>query len=313
MFRFQRVALALLTATVVTPVVASDLLIPFPAGTVVSRTAGPPALCRVVVQGYTFDSTLLGAGNAASTCTASNVLSPNPPGSLIVGKYGTSPAVGGYVNLSPPSGLRFALTGLRVSVYGPTNTLTLSGTDSLGIVHTQALATAAGTTDVVIPASAGMNDLIGARIESSNERFEITNVQISDTGAALPSSFNDSWRGNGYGGTTLENAGATTVAGAVVQMFPEPARFRGTVTGGSILYVLPSGKTLTANTVTWRFEPRYPLLPTHSTTATLTAIGTGVDEAGYPFTLRLSESVRLYNQFLTWHYGPISGEVSVTY
>ena len=79
MFRFQRIALALLTATVVTPVVASDLLIPFPAGTVVSRTAGPPALCRVVVQGYTFDSTLLGAGNAASTCTASNVLSPNPP------------------------------------------------------------------------------------------------------------------------------------------------------------------------------------------------------------------------------------------
>ncbi|SER01949.1 hypothetical protein SAMN04488038_11417 [Solimonas aquatica] len=292
---------------------ASDLLINFPDTTPVSRTASAPVLCKVVVQNYEFDSTLLGAGNASSTCTASNLFPANAPGYLAVGKYGTSPAVGGYVNLVPPVGVSFDLLSLRINDYGVGNDLTVYGTDSSGASIVYPLSTVAGVADYAIPASSGLRNLSAATIASANNRFDLTHVQLHDSATPLPVSYADTWTGNGYGGRDLSNEGSSTAGKATIQLLPDPARFTGTVTGGSIVYLLPSGERLTIDNPTWTFKPQYPRLLGKSAVSTLTATGTGVDAKGYPVTVNIREELRTYFQGLAWHYGALSGRIEVKY
>lgn len=292
---------------------ANDLVISFPATTPVSRTASAPVLCRTVVSGYEFDSTLLGAGNASSTCTASNLFPANEPGFLAVGKYGTSPAVGGYVNIIPPVGVTFAIKSVRINDYGVGNSLTIYGIDSSGASIVYALPTVAGVSDYSIPASAGLVTLSSATIQSANNRFDITNVQISDSASALPASYTDTWKGNGYGGTDLTNDGSTTTGTATIQLFPDPSKFSGTVVGGSIVYTLPSGEVITIQNPTWTFNPQYPRVIKKTATSMLTASGTGMDAKGNPITVTVTENLRIYYQMLAWHYGVIDGRIAVKY
>lgn len=305
-------ALAALTASPFAS--AADLLINFPASTPISKVStSRGVLCKSAVSGYEFDSTMLGAGNVNSTCTAANMFPSSAPGYLAAGKSGTSLAAGAWVDIVPPVGVSFDLQSVRINTYGKTNALTLYGTSSTGASVTYALNTIPGVADYTIPSSAGLVNLSAATIQGSNDRIDITHVQIHDSSTPMPVSYSDTWTGNGYGGTDLINNGSTTAGKATLQLLPQPARFNGTVTGGSIVYVLPSGESLSIQNPTWTFKPKYPRTINKTSTATLSASGTGTDAQGYPVTVSIREDLRIYWQGLAWHYGVISGKVEVQY
>jgi hypothetical protein len=97
---------------------------------------------------------------------------------------------------------------VTIHVYGATNQLTIYATDTYGAQLTYPLATVAGTSTYTIPASAGLTNLADATIQSSNDRFDFTALQVM-TLANAPTEYVDSWVGPGTGSKVLTNTGGS--------------------------------------------------------------------------------------------------------
>lgn len=290
---------------------AGTVNVTFLATTPISTTATLPVLCKTTVAGYEFDSTLLGANLTPTTCTPSNLFPASEPGFLAVGKYGTSPAVGGYVNITPPSGVTFDINSVTINNYGVGNTLTIYGTDGAGATVSYTLGAVAGVVLYSIPPASGLVNLVSATIQSSNNRFDFSALQLTDSSVAAPTTYSDSWVGNGWGPKYLTNYGSNTASGGTIQLNPSPKLFTGTVTGGSIVYSSPTESFTISNPV-WTFNPVFPARKKTTGTATLTATGTGVDANGTPISVTVTENVKLYYSD-GWHFGVLDGNVTVTY
>jgi hypothetical protein len=290
---------------------AQTVNIAFPATTPISTTATSPILCKTTVSGYEFDSTLLGANLSATTCTAANLFPATEPGYLAVGKYGQGINIGGFVNITPPAGVTFAIDGVTINDYGLGNNLTIYATDAAGTAITYPLTTVAGVSLYTIPPSSGLVNLINATIQSANNRFDFTNVQLTDSTVAPPTAYSDAWVGNGFGPKYLTNDGVNTANSGTIQLYPSPGYFTGTQTGGSIVYASPTETFTIANPV-WTFNPVSPARKNATGAATLTATGTGVDANGTPVSVSVTENLKLYYRD-GWHLGVLNGQVTVTY
>jgi hypothetical protein len=289
---------------------AETVSITFPATTPISTTATSPILCKTTVAGYEFDSTLLGANLSPTTCTAVNLFPATEPGYLAVGVLRTRTR--GYVNITPPAGVTFAIDSVTINDYGIGNNLTIFGTDSAGTPITYPLATVSGVSLYAIPPSSGLVNLINATIQSTTNRFDFTGLQLTDSTVAPPTTYSDTWVGNGFGPKYLTNYGTNTANSGTIQFYPSPTYFTGTQTGGSIAYASPT-ETFTITNPTWTFNPVFPASKNARGTATLTASGTGVDSNGAPISVSLTENLKLYYQHDGWHLGVLNGQVAVTY
>jgi hypothetical protein len=289
---------------------AQSVNITFPSTTPVSTTATSPILCKTTVAGYEFDSTLLGANLSPTTCTAANLFPATEPGYLAVGVLRTGTA--GYVDITPPAGVTFAINSVTINDYGIGNNLTIFATDVNGAAIAYPLNTVAGVSLYTIPSASGLANLVNATIQSTNNRFDFTGLQLTDSSQAAPTTYLDTWSGNGLGSTTLTNYGSTTANGGTIQLYPSPKNFTGTTTGGSIVYA-SSTENFTIINPAWTFNPVYPANKKQTGTATLTASGTGVDASGTPITVSVTENLKLYYSQGAWHLGVLNGQSTVTH
>jgi hypothetical protein len=289
---------------------AQPVNITFPATTPVSKTATLPALCKVTVAGYEFDSTLLGVNLSPTTCTAANLFPATEPGYLAVGVLRTGTA--GYVDIIPPSGVTFTINSVTAYDYGIGNNLTIYATDNHGTAITYPLNTVAGVSLYAIPPVAGLANLVNATIQSTNNRFDITSLQLTDSTVALPATYTDTWGGNGFGPKYLTNYGSTTVNSGSIQLYPSPKYFTGTSVGGSLVYASAT-ENFTVTGLTWTFSPVFPASKKATGAATLTGSGSGIDANGMTFNVSVTENLRLYYNKDGWHFGVLNGQVTVTY
>jgi hypothetical protein len=126
----------------------------------------------------------------------------------------------------------FAINSVTINDYGIGNNLTIYGTDINGAAIAYPLNTVAGVSLYTIPPSSGLVNLVNATIQSTNNRFDFTGLQLTDSTQALSSTYSDTWSGNGLGSTVLTNFGTTTANGGTIQLYPSPKYFTGNATGG---------------------------------------------------------------------------------
>jgi hypothetical protein len=234
------------------------------------------------------------------------------PGYLAVGKYGTSPAVGGYVNILPPTRVTFDINSVTKNDYGVGNKLTIYGTNAAaGTQVTYPLSTVPGISIYAIPASSGLINLADATIQSANNRFDFTALHLTDSTAELPTTYSDNWTGNGYGPKYLTKYGVNTANSGAIQLYPAPKYFTGTTSGGSLVYASAT-ETFTITNPTWTFNPVFPTSKKTTGQAMLTVVGTGVESNGSPISVTFTENLKLYYQD-GWHFGVLNGQVTVSY
>jgi hypothetical protein len=190
--------------------------------------------------------------------------------------------------------------------------LTIYATDINGAAISYPLFTIAGISLYTIPASSGLVNLVNATIQSTNNRFDFTGLQLTDSSQALSTTYSDTWSGNGLGSSVLTNYGTTTANGGTIQLYPSPTYFTGTTTGGSIVYASATENFTIANP-TWTFNPVYPVSKKQTGTAALTASGTGVDANGTPITVSFTQNLKLYYSKNAWHFGVLNGQSTATY
>jgi hypothetical protein len=172
----------LLFALLLLPVMAtaSPLTITFNKLLLVTRNS-PYGGCETSTQGYTFDVTMLGWNLSPSSCTATNLF---PTKIINTDNYylttgQRAPRGAGQMWMTPTiSGTTFSLLGFTIKNYGlSTNTLYLDTTTTEGAVITTVIAPS--TTSVTFdPAAPGFSGVTKLSIRSTNNRFDITNINI---------------------------------------------------------------------------------------------------------------------------------------
>lgn len=140
----------------------------------VSRSASYPG-CATSAYGYAFDVTMLGYNLSNSSCTAANLFPLS--GYLTTGQM--APRGRGQLWMAAPTGTKFDLVNFTIKNYSTTNTLYLDTTDEFGITSTTTLSpTAVGAK---LYQFTGLANLTALSIRSTNNRFDITAIQIVDS------------------------------------------------------------------------------------------------------------------------------------
>jgi hypothetical protein len=169
----KKILFALLLLPVIA--VASPLDITFNKSLLVSRSTdqSKPG-CEISTQGYLFDVTMLGWNLATSTCTANNLFSTL--GYLTTGQR--APKGTGQLWMTPViAGTTFSLAGITIKNYGSTNTLYLETITAEGTTTITVIAPSMKTVSFD-PTAPGFSNLTEISIRSTNNRFDITNINV---------------------------------------------------------------------------------------------------------------------------------------
>ena len=153
---------------------AQPLNISFNNSLPVGRSAAYPG-CETSAYGYTFDVTMLGYNLSKSTCTAANLFPIT--GYLTTGQM--APRGRGQLWMTAPAGTTFELVNFTIKNYSATNALYLDTTDAFGATNTTVLSPI-GVGSKLYQFS-GLTNLASMSIRSTNNRFDITAIQIVDS------------------------------------------------------------------------------------------------------------------------------------
>jgi hypothetical protein len=169
----KKILFALLLLPVIA--VASPLTITFNKSLSVSKSTNQSKSgCEISTQGYLFDVTMLGWNLASSTCTANNLFPTS--GYLTTGQR--TPKGSGQLWITPVlNGTKFSLASITIKNYGSTNTLYLETTTAEGTVTTTVIAPSM-TTISFDPTAPGFSNLSEISIRSTNNRFDITKIDV---------------------------------------------------------------------------------------------------------------------------------------